>query len=149
MWAIIAQGRVHFLAVSTVEEALKIRQAGITEKEAKIFEKLALRVISGIGEFDNTDRFEGFPKECITEKVLLEAIKKQPLYLNYADKNRQTFKKLAEMGYKKELEEQLKIQQNLHKDYGEVIKELTDELELQEKQKEEEEKDGNKSPATA
>ena len=38
---------------------------------------------------------------------------------------------------KKELEEQLKIQQNLHKDYGEVIKELTDELELQEKQKEE------------
>ena len=45
------------------------------EKEAKIFEKLALRVISGIGEFDNTDRFEGFPKECITEKVLLEAIK--------------------------------------------------------------------------
>ena len=28
---------------------------------------------------------------------------------------------------KKELEEQLKIQQNLHKDYGEVIKELTKE----------------------
>ena len=76
------------------------------EKEAKIFEKLALRVISGIGEFDNTDRFEGFPKECITEKVLLEAIKKQPLYLNYADKNKETFKKLAEIGYKKELEEQ-------------------------------------------
>ena len=30
---------------------------------------------------------------------------------------------------KKELEEQLKIQQDLHKDYGEVIKQLTDDLE--------------------
>lgn len=30
---------------------------------------------------------------------------------------------------KKELEDQLKIQQDLHKDYGEVIKKLTDELE--------------------
>lgn len=30
---------------------------------------------------------------------------------------------------KKELEEQLKIQQDLHKDYGEVIKNLTDDLE--------------------
>ena len=30
---------------------------------------------------------------------------------------------------KKELEDQLKIQQDLHKDYGEIIKKLTDELE--------------------
>ncbi|MEE0939514.1 zinc-ribbon domain-containing protein [Methanobrevibacter sp.] len=30
---------------------------------------------------------------------------------------------------KKELEDQLKIQQDLHKDYGEVIKQLTDDLE--------------------
>ena len=30
---------------------------------------------------------------------------------------------------KKELEDQLKIQQDLHKDYGEIIKQLTDELE--------------------
>lgn len=30
---------------------------------------------------------------------------------------------------KKELEEQLKIQQDLHKDYGEIIKQLTDDLE--------------------
>lgn len=35
---------------------------------------------------------------------------------------------------KAELEEQLKIQQNLHKDYGEIIKDLTDELE-EEKEK--------------
>ena len=30
---------------------------------------------------------------------------------------------------KKELEDQLKIQQDLHKDYGEIIKQLTDDLE--------------------
>ena len=30
---------------------------------------------------------------------------------------------------KKELEDQLEIQQNLHKDYGEIIKQLTDDLE--------------------
>ena len=38
---------------------------------------------------------------------------------------------------KKELEEQLKIQQKLHKDYGNIIKQITDEIE-EEKNKNEE-----------
>ena len=38
---------------------------------------------------------------------------------------------------KKELEDQLKIQQDLHKDYGEVIKQLTDDLEEEQNKNEE------------
>ena len=38
---------------------------------------------------------------------------------------------------KKELEDQLKIQQDLHKDYGEVIKQLTDDLEVEQNKNEE------------
>ena len=38
---------------------------------------------------------------------------------------------------KGELEEQLKIQQDLHKDYGEIIKQLTDDLEAEQKKNEE------------
>ena len=38
---------------------------------------------------------------------------------------------------KKELEEQLKIQQKLHKDYGDVIKQLTDDLEEEQNKNEE------------
>lgn len=38
---------------------------------------------------------------------------------------------------KKELEDQLKIQQDLHKDYGEIIKQLTDDLEEEQNKNEE------------
>ena len=38
---------------------------------------------------------------------------------------------------KKELEDQLKIQQDLHKEYGEVIKQLTDDLEEEQNKNEE------------
>lgn len=37
---------------------------------------------------------------------------------------------------KKELEEQLKLQQELHKDYGDVIKQLTDDLEAEQEKNE-------------
>lgn len=38
---------------------------------------------------------------------------------------------------KKELEDQLKLQQELHKDYGEIIKQLTDDLEAEQDKNEE------------
>lgn len=38
---------------------------------------------------------------------------------------------------KKELEDQLKLQQDLHKDYGEIIKQLTDDLEEEQNKNEE------------
>lgn len=61
-------------------------------------------------------------------KILREDIKKHKSLLMDMNKTVNQHKNVVGK-LKKELEDQLKIQQDLHKDYGEVIKELTDELE--------------------
>lgn len=61
-------------------------------------------------------------------KILREDIKKHKTLLMDMNKTVNQHKNVVTK-LKKELEDQLKIQQDLHKDYGEVIKELTDELE--------------------
>ena len=69
-------------------------------------------------------------------QVLREDIKKHKDLLRDMNKT-VTQQKNVVNKLRKELEEQLKIQQDLHKDYGEVIKGLTEELE------EEKEKNGS------
>lgn len=61
-------------------------------------------------------------------QILREDIKKHKDLLLDMNKTVNQHKNVVKK-LKKELEDQLKIQQDLHKDYGEVIKELTDELE--------------------
>ena len=60
--------------------------------------------------------------------ILREDIKKHKNLLMDMNKTVNQHKNVVNK-LKKELEDQLKIQQDLHKDYGKVIKELTDELE--------------------
>ena len=62
--------------------------------------------------------------------ILREDIKKHKTLLMDMNKTVNQHKNVVKK-QKKELEDQLKIQQDLHKDYGEVIKELTDELEAE------------------
>jgi DNA repair exonuclease SbcCD ATPase subunit len=61
-------------------------------------------------------------------QVLREDIKKHKTLLMDMNKTVNQHKNVVKK-LKKELEDQLKIQQDLHKDYGEIIKGLTDELE--------------------
>ena len=53
---------------------------------------------------DNWDILDKIPEEYRTDKVVLEAIKKHPKYLDYADFENENFDKLLQIGYKNKLE---------------------------------------------
>ena len=108
--------------ISQMQPDDKFENSPIYHQMVKEIEKL--KAIIRLNEINTKSKDDTIKRDRDTIQKLLKEIKEL--------KSNNVVNKL-----KKELEEQLKIQQNLHKDYGEVIKELTDELELQEKQKEE------------
>ena len=108
--------------ISQMQPDDKFENNSIYHQMVKEIEKL--KAIIRLNEINTKSKDDTIKRDRDTIQKLLKEIKEL--------KSNNVVNKL-----KKELEEQLKIQQNLHKDYGEVIKELTDELELQEKQKEE------------
>lgn len=54
--------------------------------------------------FDDYDILDKIPEEYRTDKVILEAIKKHPKYLDYADFGNENFSELLQIGYKNKLE---------------------------------------------
>ncbi len=59
------------------------------------------------GEFsENYDLLSKIPQEYRTDKVILEAVKKHPKYLNYANEELDNFEELLRLGYRNKLKQQ-------------------------------------------
>lgn len=84
------------------------------KREVELFEQVALyaisklpQIIDGVSDmwsYRETDLLSEIPQECLTEKVILEAVKKDARYLDYANLDREGFEQLLEIGYKAKLE---------------------------------------------
>lgn len=84
------------------------------KREVELFKKLTLYAISKLPQIidGTTDKYSyqyidllsPIPRECLSENVILEAVKKDARYLDYADLDREEFEQLLEIGYKAKLE---------------------------------------------
>ena len=76
----------------------------------KQYEEIVLSAIDMLGEeryrfiIGDSDILSKIPEEYRTDKVILEAIKKHPKYLDYADIDKENFEELLQIGYKNKLE---------------------------------------------
>lgn len=76
----------------------------------KQYEDIVLSAIDMLGEkkyrfiIEDSDILRKIPEEYRTDKVILEAIKKHPKYLDYADIDKENFEEILQIGYKNKLE---------------------------------------------
>lgn len=78
----------------------------LTNYNKQQYEEVVLSVINKVGERDSSiyGILDRILIKFTTDKIILEAIKRSPRYLHYADYENESFNELLQIAYKKELE---------------------------------------------